>query len=195
MLKPIKQVAILVTVMLFSNGIYAQNWDINLLEDINPQYPNSAIWKGVSNTTYPISFGLPVGMFIYATIEKDKPAKIRAYEMAGSVVLAAASSQALKIIINRDRPYIKYNTVYPYEIENDNSLPSTHTAVAFAMATTLSMQYKKWYVVVPSYAWASAVGYSRLYLGEHYPTDVLAGAVTGAGSAIISHIITKKIFK
>jgi len=67
--------------------------------------------------------------------------------------------------------------------------------LAFAAATSVSLQYKKWYIVVPAYAWAAGVGYSRLYLGEHYPTDVIGGAVIGAGSAFISHWISKKIFK
>jgi undecaprenyl-diphosphatase len=51
----------------------------------------------------------------------------------------------------------------------------------------MSIQNKRWYVVVPAYTWATAIGYSRMYLGQHYPTDVLAGAITGAGSAWLSH--------
>ena len=65
------------------------------------------------------------------------------------------------------------------------SFPSGHTSDAFSLATALSIVYPKWYVVVPAYAWAVTVGYSRMALGVHYPGDVLAGALIGAGSAYL----------
>jgi membrane-associated phospholipid phosphatase len=45
--------------------------------------------------------------------------------------------------------------------------------------------------VVPAYTWASAVGYSRMHLGVHYPSDVLAGALLGAGSAWVTYKLNK----
>lgn len=173
----------------------AQNWDINLLRDINPQHPNSFIWKGVSSSAYPVSIALPVGLFVGSKINHDKKNEYRAYELAGSVVIAAGATTIMKLVFDRKRPFQKYNDVYPYRYEDGKSFPSGHVTMAFAAATSVSLQYKKWYIVVPAFAWAAGVGYSRMYLGEHYPTDVIGGAVTGAGSAIISHWISKKIFK
>lgn len=173
----------------------AQNWDINLLRDINPQHPNSFIWKGVSSSAYPVSIALPVGLFVGSKINHDKKNEYRAYELAGSVVIAAGATTIMKLVFDRKRPFQKYNDVYPYRYEDGKSFPSGHVTMAFAAATSISLQYKKWYIVVPAFAWAAGVGYSRMYLGEHYPTDVIGGAVTGAGSAIISHWISKKIFK
>ncbi|WP_256604704.1 phosphatase PAP2 family protein [Sphingobacterium multivorum] len=63
------------------------------------------------------------------------------------------------------------------------SFPSGHTSSAFATASALSRAYSKWYVVAPSLLWASSVGYSRMYLGVHFPSDVLTGAVLGTGAA------------
>ncbi len=51
----------------------------------------------------------------------------------------------------------------------------------------LTLQCPKWYVIVPAYAWAGAVGYSRLWLGMHYPSDVAVGALVGAASAYVSY--------
>jgi undecaprenyl-diphosphatase len=102
----------------------------------------------------------------------------------------------MKYSINRQRPYDAYPTIInPYTLEKDASFPSGHTSTAFALATSMSIQYKKWYVVVPAFAWAGSVGYSRMYLGEHYPTDVLAGAAIGIGSAYLSEWLNKKLFK
>ncbi len=192
--KTIKSILI-ITGCFFISFCYAQNWDINLLENINPQHPNSFVWKTATNTTYPVSVSIPVGMFVYSKISKDKNTEEKSYELAGSIVIAGIATEGTKIIFNRQRPYEKYNTIYSNSAETGKSFPSAHAAIAFATATSLSLEYKKWYVVVPAYVWAAGVGYSRLYLGEHYPTDVLAGAVIGAGSAVISYWIIKKVFK
>ena len=53
----------------------------------------------------------------------------------------------------------------------------------------------KWYVAIPAYLWAGTVAYSRMYLGQHYPSDVLAAAVIGAASSYVTRWLTKKIFK
>ncbi len=173
----------------------AQNWDIDLLRNINPQQPNSFVWKGFTSSAYPVSIAVPVGLWVDAKIEHNKKNEYKAYEIAGSVIIAAGATEAFKLIFNRQRPYQKYAGVYPYKYEDGHSFPSGHASLAFATATSLSLEYKKWYVIVPAYAWAFGVGYSRLYLGEHYPTDVIGAAVTGAGSAIVSHWISKKVFK
>ena len=74
-------------------------------------------------------------------------------------------------------------------------MPSGHTALAFALATSAALEYKKWYVAVPAFLWASAVGYSRMYLGVHYFSDVLTGAAVGVGSAYLARYLVKIIFK
>lgn len=180
---------------LFGTGIRAQNWDIDLLRKINPENPSSNFWMGMSNSAYVAGVGAPAGMWLTGVISKDKKTKVNAYEMFGSIAIAAVITQGLKITIKRPRPYEKYDDVYPDQINSSESFPSGHTTVAFATATTLALEYKKWYITVPAYAWAAGVGYSRMYLGQHYPTDVIGGAVVGTGGALLSHWLTKKIFK
>jgi undecaprenyl-diphosphatase len=172
----------------------AQNWDIDLLKSINPENPNSGIWKAATNSAYPISIATPIVIWTDARIKHNKTNEYRAYAVAGSIIIAAGATEAMKIIFDRQRPYEKYSGVYPYKVEEGKSFPSGHASLAFATATSLSLQYRKWYIVVPAYVWAAGVGYSRMYLGAHYPTDIIGSAVTGAGSALVSNWITKKIF-
>jgi undecaprenyl-diphosphatase len=49
----------------------------------------------------------------------------------------------------------------------------------------LSRSYPKWYIAAPAYLWAGSVGYSRMYLGVHYPSDVFGGAVLGTTTSLL----------
>ncbi len=179
----------------FTQPIFPQNRDVDFVKSVNPTSPNSFVFKGLSASVYPAGIALPVGTCIIGEIKKDKKIRILSYEEAGAVVIGAVVAEGLKKAIDRKRPYEKYTDIYPYRFEKGQSFPSGHTTIAFATATILTLQYKKWYVAVPAYAWAAGSGFSRLYLGEHFTTDVLAGAGIGTGSALISYWLTKKIFK
>jgi membrane-associated phospholipid phosphatase len=59
----------------------------------------------------------------------------------------------------------------------------------------LSLAFPKWYVIAPSFLWASTVGYSRMSFGVHYPSDVFVGAIIGAGTAFLTYKINSWIRK
>ncbi len=174
---------------------YAQNWDINLLKSINPSQPDNQFWKSVTSTAKPLAVAAPISMFAVSLINKDKQLRANAYKMAGSLLITAVLTEGIKRTLNRDRPFVTYpQEVFPNTIdETGKSMPSGHTAFAFTTATSLFTAYPKWYVGLPLYAWATSVGYSRLYLGQHYPSDVLLGAVVGTGSALASNWLYKKM--
>lgn len=76
---------------------------------------------------------------------------------------------AIKKIVGRPRPL--------NESEKD-SFPSGHSAYAFAFATIAGYKYTK--LRIPLYIAAAGTAFSRVYLGRHYPSDVLAGAIIGS---------------
>lgn len=69
--------------------------------------------------------------------------------------------------------------------ETEPAFPSAHTVNAFALATTISSYHRKFTIVM--YAWALLVAFSRVYLGLHYFTDVVGGAILGL---VVSYVIT-----
>ena len=177
--------------------LYAQNWDVNTLNSINPSSPSSGIWQKTTASVYPVSVGIPAGILLAGYISHNKLEQQKGWKIVGALAVNTIISQGLKYTINRERPYEKYPLIInPYDrAEQGKSFPSGHTSTAFSLAASLSIEYKKWYYVVPAYAYAASVGYSRLYLGEHYPTDVLAGAAIGVGSAYLNSWLQRKFFK
>jgi membrane-associated phospholipid phosphatase len=173
----------------------AQNFDINLLKAINPQDPTANYWVQTSASAYWVSGIAIVGSLGYGFIAGDKNMQHNAYELVLNIAISTGISQLLKVTINRERPADRYpNDIFVNGPVHGQSFPSGHTTLAFATATTLALDYKRWYFVVPAYLWAGTVGYSRMYLGKHYPSDVLAGAIIGIGTGYFSHWLRKKLF-
>ncbi len=195
-IKNIYKSILLISGCFFLNIANAQNWEIDFLKNINQSQTHPTFQQNISKSVYPLALATPISMFVVGLINKDKKLQHQSYKVVGSLLINTAITQAMKYTINRNRPYQDYPTIiFPNNIENDASFPSGHTSTAFALATSMSIQYKKWYVVVPAFVWATSVGYSRLYLGEHYPTDVFAGAAIGIGCAYLSEWLTKKLIR
>lgn len=99
------------------------------------------------------------------------------YKLVKHVVRRARPCNALASVESRMRLLDRF------------SFPSGHTAGAFLMATVVSFFYPL--ISAVFFTWAMLVGVSRIYLGVHYPTDVLAGMVVGifCGTTGISMIL------
>ena len=186
---------LLLSVCIFTTAT-AQNWDINTLHKINSWDGKfvRGYSKAMSKSAPYLTIGLPVGMALYGGITKNKPLLADAIYIGTSLVEAVAITSALKVMVKRERPYDKYpDRVHPYSRESSYSFPSSHTAAAFSVATSLCIRYPKWYVIAPSALWACSVGFSRMNEGVHYPSDVFAGAAIGAGCAVMNVYINRAL--
>lgn len=186
---------LLISLLILQGHAHAQaSWEISMLRSINSPNPNSFVWKGFSNTAKPIAAGIPVGLLAISLLEKNHAQTYNAAEMLGSLAITTVVAEGLKQIVKRPRPYQTYPDIQYDQYDNSPSFPSGHVSVAFATATSLWITTHHWWIGVPALAWASGVGYSRMYLGQHYPSDVLAGAAIGAASAWASHWLRHKLF-
>lgn len=92
-------------------------------------------------------------------------------------IIVTAIIQAIKKLTSRTRPYDAHDHIVPLKRERDYSFPSGHTAAAFSCSFAL---YSLTLVALtPVLAVALLIGYSRVRLGMHYPSDVIAGGVLG----------------
>jgi len=188
----------LIYLFFFLSGSFAQaqNWDVNLLNSINPPNPNSGYWRGTSGSAYWVPAAVFSGQLIAGIASDNEAQKHRAYQTLLSIGVGQLVSTGIKYTVNRQRPASRHpGEIFANSSTSGPSFPSGHTVLAFSTATALAIEYKKWYITAPAFVWAGTVGYSRMYLGKHYPTDVLAGIGVGAGSAVASNWLNKNLYR
>lgn len=172
-----------------------QNFDINLLKSINSgeTLKSDKYFRFISNSDAYVVFGTPVIMAGAGLIREDDEMVRNACVIAAAAILNVGVTNALKYTIRRDRPWITWPDIVNKSDSDGPSLPSSHTSTAFATATSLSLAYPEWYIIVPSFTYAGTVAYSRMHLGAHYPSDVAAGALVGAGCAYLTFKVNKAL--
>lgn len=115
-------------------------------------------------------------------------ARTRTYGALMAVSMACnlfVNNLFLKNLIARIRPYEAVQGLSRIiEAQSDFSFPSGHSGSSFAAATVIFLMCPRRYGV-GALVLASAIALSRLYVGVHYPTDVLAGALIGAAVASV----------
>ena len=113
--------------------------------------------------------------------------------MAALLVDVLLCNVLIKNLVARTRPYeVVDGLKLLIEKQSDYSFPSGHTGSSFASAIVLWKELPKKYGVMALIV-AVLIAYSRLYVGVHYPSDVLAGVVIGTVLALVSVWLVKKI--
>jgi undecaprenyl-diphosphatase len=98
-----------------------------------------------------------------------------------ALVLSGALVAFCNLLYFRDRPFRYHEVNLLFYYPTDSSFPSNSATVVFSLATTIWLRDRHW--GWPLMFLAAGFGLSRVYCGIHYPADILAGFVLGAGSA------------
>ncbi len=189
-----KGLVLSVILVFFALICNAQNWDIDLLKEINLHRNHSLdpLFKIITDTAPTIAYSVPVFLCLLSIIQKNKRSETKSIYLICASILALVIEKSLKHIVNRPRPFITYPFIEKITSATSPSFPSGHTSDAFTLAISLSLAYPKWYIILPSLSWAMAVGYSRMDLGVHYPTDIIGSIVIAALSSLLCFIFLRR---
>ena len=125
--------------------------------------------------------------------------KYLALMIVGGYLISGIPVQIIKSFFDAPRPAIFLKSIhYSHFVEgvtlhNYNSFPSGHTASAFAFAVILSIYFKNKRISLILLLLATAVGYSRIYLSQHFLMDVSAGSLIGVLSGISAFLFLDKL--
>jgi undecaprenyl-diphosphatase len=116
---------------------------------------------------------------------------------AGTILLASIANSTLKLAIGRERP----DLLEPLIVERGFSFPSGHSAlgmVAYGIVAVLVSRSRlpaRWRtaIIVALGALVALIGLSRIWLGVHYPTDVIAGWVAGGVIVLAYAALTRRV--
>jgi membrane-associated phospholipid phosphatase len=186
-----------VFILILNCQVNSQSLDIKILRAINSpeDLPSDGFFRFISNSEPYVIFAVPAGLAAAGLIKQDRTLTRNAFTGLAALAVTGGISLALKYSVDRERPFITYPDIVQKSKAGSPSFPSGHTSSAFATATSVSLAYPKWYIIVPSFTWAGTVGYSRMHLGVHYPSDVLAGALIGSGCAYLTYKVNQKLLK
>ena len=133
-----------------------------------------------------------IGLILFMTGER-----LVAYELILGTLSLWIVVELVKALVQRSRPIIRVTQarIVGYRASG-RSFPSGHTSQAFFMATLMAQHFhSSVWVVFLLYAAAFLVGITRLYVGAHYPRDVLAGAILGNAWGLLGVIIDGYVLK
>ena len=113
------------------------------------------------------------------------------------LVITIVVTTAIKVLVDRSRPctfpsFARTLPGYGCSTELDPSLPSGHASRAFALAAFVGLRFR-WKAGGAAMGFAALVGLSRVYLGLHWPSDILIGAFVGIGMAVLVEVVSRRV--
>jgi len=165
---------------------YISNKDVSILRIINNSWKCKFFDIIMPCMTYLGSFTF---MFIFCTgafLLDSSTLRSMAIKAMISITLSTGIGKILKVTVTRLRPFINIPNLNIKKIGIDKySFPSGHTTGAFSLAVIIALYFPIFgFITVPL---AICVGLSRIYIGVHYPTDVIMGLIIGSTCSFLTY--------
>ncbi len=162
-----------------------------ILKFLSTLADKGAIWAIIAF----ILFVIPLAVLFFAELSDEKRKTFREIFTVGLmsgiafVLIVIIDFVILKQAVGRIRPYeLIEGLTLLVDPSDDPSFPSAHAASSFAVATVLLFRLPKKFGI-PAIILAAIISFSRLYVGIHFPTDVIFGAISGFAVGCISIVI------
>jgi undecaprenyl-diphosphatase len=160
-------------------------WDRDVVEAFQHAHWGPADWVFVQLSSWWVKSLVIIGIGLVADLVSRRRFPLGAALAAVSYAVATVMADVLKTAFDRPRPWVDHPEIHPLvDKPHDASMPSAHATGAFAAAVAVGLVHPRlrW----PLLGLAALVALSRIWLGVHFLTDVLAGTALGGAVAYVT---------
>ena len=175
-----------VTFLVFENITQASDARLELL--LNSDLGGAVTTLMVDATLYGREdFWIPIVIVMFVLGKRDT--KLMAIELAALFIVGIAAGDLLKYVAYRPRPIYTISVVARVAFETDSSFPSGHALITSIGAVFALLKFRSKVVSLLLTVEAAVVCYSRVYVGMHYPLDVVAGVLLGTAIVCLGLLV------
>ena len=169
--------------------------DFQIEQLINGPAGSSPVWDavmgGVATLSEPAAIAVIVLWFLIGWFRNRRLDRLGSLGALAAAIAALVANVVISHIWFRPRPFVEHPGAVHVLVAHtrDASFPSDHTAAAFAIAIVLLAFHRR--LGVLAVLAAALVGYARVYVGDHYPGDVVGGALVGVVAALVVTLLLR----
>ncbi|MGI6168116.1 MAG: phosphatase PAP2 family protein [Christensenellales bacterium] len=168
-------------------------FELSLLNSLQPLLRYSILDQSMLIISHITDAGLIWVAVAAACLFAKKTRRLGLTLLAALLLSYYVSDHILKPLIQRPRPFaLNQSALLPAAAPSSFSFPSTHACSSFAAATAIALSNRK--VGIFAYVFSALVGFSRIYLYLHYPSDIIAGAGLGIVCGWLAATILQRFF-